>query len=167
MTRSNPPAQAPTAERQRDPVVASQRDADQLVDGIVGVMGQLDEVVGRETDLLRSYKLRDAAAMAAAKTEAAKNYVHALERLKANAIALARWSPAAVQRLKTAQGRLAETLNINMAVLATARSVSEGIIRNLATEVAAPRTLTTYGSAGRATTSGRPSATPLMVSRNL
>ena len=36
-----------------------------------------------------------------------------------------------------------------MAVLATARSVSEGIVRSLATEVAAPRTLTTYGAGGR------------------
>lgn len=156
------------AERVLQPVVASQRDADQLVDGIIAVMSQLDEIVGRETDLLRAYKLRDAAALGAAKTDASKSYVHALDRLKSNAIALARWSPASVARLKTAQARLGETLNLNMAVLATARSVSEGIIRNLATEVAAPHTLSTYGAGGRTSAPTRnPSTAPLMVSRNL
>jgi hypothetical protein len=156
------------AERVPQPVVASQRDADHLVDGIITVMSQLDEIVGHETDLLRAYKLRDAAELGAAKTDAAKNYVHALDRLKANAIALARWAPASVTRLKTAQARLGETLNLNMAVLATARSVSEGIIRNLATEVAAPHALSTYGAGGRAAPQTRSSSTaPLMVSRNL
>ena len=52
-----------------------------------------------------------------------------------------------------------------MTVLATARSVSEGIVRSLATEIAAPRTLTTYG-AGR-TPAQRPAATSLMISRSL
>lgn len=157
----------PAAERMSQPVVANQRDADQLVDGIIAVMSQLDEVVSRETDLLRAYKLREAAALGAAKTDASKNYVHALDRLKSNAIALARWAPASVARLKTAQARLGETLNLNMAVLATARSVSEGIIRNLATEVAAPHTLSTYGAGGRAAAPPRPGATPLMVSKSL
>lgn len=156
------------AERSPPPVVTNQREADHLVDGIISVMSQLDEVVAQETDLLRAYRLRDAAGLGTAKTEASKNYVHALDRLKSNAIALARFAPASVTRLKTAQARLGETLNLNMAVLATARSVSEGIIRNLATEVAAPHTLSTYGAGGRTSVQGRaPSAAPLMVSRSL
>jgi hypothetical protein len=156
------------ADRPHQPVVASQREADQFVDGIIAVMQRLDGIVSQETDLLKAYRLRDAAGLGDAKTDAAKHYVQALDRLKANAIALARWAPASVQRLKGAQRRLAETLDVNMAVLATARSVSEGIIRNLATEVAAPRTLTTYGAGGRAAAPARTgAATPLMVSKTL
>ena len=101
------------------------------------------------------------------KSEAGKGYVQALDMLKANAVALGRWAPAMVQDLKRAQARLTDVLNVNMAVLATARSVSEGIVRSLATEVAAPRTLTTYGAGGRAMTPPRSSATPLTISRSL
>jgi hypothetical protein len=155
-------------ERPHHPVIASQREADQFVDAIIGVMERLDRVVSQESELLKAYRLRDAASHGDSKSEAARHYVQALDRLKANAIALARWAPAAVQRLKAAQRRLAGTLDVNMAVLATARSVSEGIIRNLATEVAAPRTLTTYGAGGRAAAPARTgAATPLMVSKTL
>lgn len=150
------------------PSVSNQREAEHLVDGIIDVMGKLHEVVTRETDLLKAYRLRDAAALGEAKTVASHHYVQALGLLKANAIALARWAPKAVARLKVAQGRLGDSLNVNMAVLATTRSVSEGIIRTLATEVAAPTTLSTYGAGGRATPPSRSSsATPLMVSRTM
>src|SRR3954454_4582268 len=118
------------ADRPQQPVIANARDAEHLVSGILDVMTRLSEVVGKETDLLKTYRLRDAAALADAKAEAGRHYVHALEQLKGNAIALARWAPAAVARLKAAQGVLADLLEVNMAVLATARSVSEGIIRN-------------------------------------
>ena len=150
------------------PAVGNQREAEYLADGIIEVMGKLNEVVTRETDLLKAYRLHDAAALAEAKTAAAHHYVQALGLLKSNAIALARWAPRAVARLKVAQGRLGDTLNVNMAVLATTRSVSEGIIRTLATEVAAPLTLSTYGAGGRAAPPSRSAAaTPLMVSRSL
>jgi hypothetical protein len=149
------------------PSIAGEQDAQLLVARIIAVMEALQGVVSRETDLLKSYKLREAASLGEAKTEAARQYVHALDLLKSNAIALARWAPSAVARLKKTQAALADALSINMAVLATARSVSEGIIRNLAADVAAPRMLNTYGAGGRAAAPSRPAATPLMVSKSL
>ena len=155
------------AERHLPPVIGNARDAEHLVDGIIAVMVSLTAIVSRETELLKTYRLRDAANLSDAKADAGRNYVHALEQLKGNAIALARWAPAAVARLKTSQTVLSDALTVNMAVLATARSVSEGIVRTLATDVAAPRTLSTYGAGGRTATPARPTATPLIVSKSL
>lgn len=155
------------AERHMQPVIGNARDAEHLVGGIIEVMVRLTEIVSRETDLLKTYRLRDAATLSDAKADAGRNYVQALEQLKGNAIALARWAPAAVARLKASQTVLADALSVNMAVLATARSVSEGIVRNLATDVAAPRTLNTYGAGGRAASPSRAAATPLIISKSL
>jgi len=145
--------------------VTSPQDAEQLAERLIALMAALEDIVGRETDLLRAARLREATDLAQRKSEAARDYVHGLEALKTNAIALARWAPGSVDRLRKAQARLSDALAVNMTVLATARSVSEGIVRSLATEIAAPRTLTTYG-AGRAPAQ-RPAATSLMISRSL
>lgn len=145
--------------------VGSPADAERLAERLIGLMAALEDIVGRETDLLRAARLKDATDLAQKKSDAARDYVHGLEALKTNAIAMARWAPGAVDRLRKAQARLSDALAINMTVLATARSVSEGIVRTLATEIAAPRTLTTY-SAGRGP-AGKPATTSLMISRSL
>ncbi|WP_293863750.1 hypothetical protein [uncultured Alsobacter sp.] len=146
--------------------VTSPRDAEAMVEALIGLMGSLNRVVLDETELLRASRLREAATLADAKSDAAKAYVQGLDALKSNAIALARWAPASVARLKQAQASLAEALSVNMAVLATARSVSEGIVRSLAAEVDAPRTLNTYGQ-GRQRPASRQSPGPLMISKSL
>ena len=155
------------AERLLPPNVVSRDDAEQLALLVGEAMARLEAVVAEETRLLKDYNLVDALELMSPKSEAGRGYVQALDMLKANAVALGRWAPAMVQDLKRAQARLTDVLNVNMAVLATARSVSEGIVRSLATEVAAPRTLTTYGAGGRAMTPPRSSATPLTISRSL
>ncbi|MHB2168822.1 hypothetical protein [Alsobacter sp. R-9] len=148
------------------PAVGTPREAEALAERLIVLMAALEDVVGRETALLRQSRLKEATDLAQAKSEAARDYVHGLEALKINAIAMARWAPAAVERLRKAQARLSDALTVNMTVLATARSVSEGIVRSLASELAAPRTLTTYG-AGRPASSTKPAATSLLISRSL
>ncbi len=147
------------------PPIASPQDAERLAERLIRLMTVLEDVVGRETELLRAARLKDATDLAQSKTDAARDYVHGLEALKTNAIALARWAPGSVDRLRKAQSRLSDALAVNMTVLATARSVSEGIVRSLASEIAAPRTLTTYG-AGRVGPT-KPAATSLLISRSL
>ncbi len=142
-------------------------DAEDFARQVIERIETLERVIREETELLKGSRLREASALEPAKSDAARSYVHMLEALKANAIALARWSPPAVARIKAAQARLSDVLSVNMAVLATARSVSETIVRSLASEVAAPRTLTTYGARGGTAQAGTAGATPLMVSRSL
>ena len=67
---------------------------------------------------------------------------------------------------ETAQVRVGRTVEENRIVLATARAVSEGLIKSLSEEITRASRPMTYGPA---TGSGRsePSAAPLVVSRSL
>jgi hypothetical protein len=145
--------------------IGSAAEAQAFATDFIETMGRLERVIQEETALLKESRLNEAAALAPAKTDASRNYVRGLEALRSNAVALARWNPDGVARLKKAQASLSDALSVNMAVLATARTVSETIVRSLAQEVAAPRTLNTYGAAGRATS--RAATTPLVIARNL
>ncbi len=147
--------------------MVSRDDAEQLALLVGQAMARLEAVVAEETRLLKDYNLVDALELMSPRALGRQGLRPGSRHAKANAVALGRWAPAMVQDLKRAQARLTDVLNVNMAVLATARSVSEGIVRSLATEVAAPRTLTTYGAGGRAMTPPRSSATPLTISRSL
>ena len=154
------------AERPAHRRIAGQADAEAFAGSVIATVALLERVLGEETALLKASRIRDASGLAQAKTDAARNYVHALEAVKDNGVALARWAPAAVARLKQAQAKLTAAVELNLTVLATARSVSEGIMRTLAREVEAPRTLTTYGAGGRGSTPARASTPPLVVSRS-
>jgi hypothetical protein len=154
-------------ERPATPAITGPAQADAFADAFVATMALLERVIEDETTLLKQSRLREAGGLAQAKTDASRNYVLGLEALRNNAVALARWTPAGVARLKAGQASLSDALAVNMAVLATARSVSESIVRSLAHEVAAPHTLTTYGAGGRASGAGRQTAMPLVLSKSL
>lgn len=134
---------------------------------VVAVMARLEAVLTQETALLKENRLQEALACGPEKTEASRAYVDALGLIRSNAVALRRWAGEELGPLKAAQERLSDAMTLNMTVLATTRSVAEGILRSLARQVAAPRTLTTYGAGGRATGTARPPPTPLAVSRSL
>jgi tRNA U55 pseudouridine synthase TruB len=124
------------AERPAVRRVSGPADAEALAGSVITTVAVLERVLGEETALLKASRIGDASVLAQAKTDAARNYVHALEAVKANGVALARWAPAAVAKLKLAQARLTAAVELNLMVLATARSVSEGIIRSLARDIA-------------------------------
>jgi hypothetical protein len=148
--------------------VQSAEEARMLAGELALAMSGLEAVLGEETDLLKASDLKRAAALMERKSEAGRRYVAALEAVKLNAIALARWVPAEVAALKRAQESLSTAIALNMTVLATAKAVSESIVRSLAREIAAPRQLTTYGMAGTMASAGRdPRGTPLVLSRRL
>jgi len=146
----------------------SAEDARTLAGELALAMSGLEAVLSEETDLLKASDLKRAAALMERKSEAGRRYVAALEAVKLNAIALARWVPAEVAALKRAQHDLSAAIDLNMTVLATAKAVSENIVRSLAREIAAPKRLSTYGMAGTmASQAIDPRGTPLVVSRRL
>ena len=126
----------------------------------------MEDVVARETALLKAARLAEAGSLAPVKGEAARRLVAGFEALRMNAVGLARHAPDAVAALKAAQGRLDVALAHNIAVIATLRAVAEGIVRSLADEVAAPGRLAGYGPPGASPRAAR-AATPLLVARSL
>lgn len=158
------PGQAPP-ERPR---VTSPSDATALVDSVLESLLALSHVIGEETQLVRDGRLNDALSREPRKTELAGHYMRGLEMVKINAVALARFSAEGVQRLKTSHAAFLELVETNQAVLATARAISESIIRELAQEAGRSTQSAGYGADRQAlaafTKSG---AGPLVVSRNL
>ena len=149
--------------------VADRAGADALVGAVMDTMQALERVLAEESGHVRAGRLREGLAGSERKGELAGAYLRGLETAKANAVALARFAPVGVEALKAAHRRFAAAVETNQMVLATARTVSEGLIKSLADEIGKARTPTTYGTPslspspyGRGVRSG-----PLVFSRSL
>lgn len=160
------PADAPKLLR-----VLGRPEAERLVAELLAVMGELELVLEAETAQLRIGRVRDGLAQEARKSELAGAYLRGLEGVKANAIALARFAPDALDRLRGAHARFGRALEANQVVLATARAVSEGLIKELAGEMNRARRPAGYAPAGYAAQGAAQAraagAEPLVLSRRL
>ncbi|HEX8417967.1 MAG TPA: hypothetical protein VF641_10230 [Methylobacterium sp.] len=141
------------------------------VAALMGTMQALEAVLVEESGHVRVGRLREGLAQAERKNALSAAYLQGLEASKANAIALARFVPEAIETLKSAHRRFAGIVEANQIVLATARTVSEGLVKTLADEISRARTPSLYGMPSNAPSPyGRPGAAgsqPLVLSRSL
>lgn len=151
------------------PRVATPAEASALIAAVLETLGALSHLVGEETELLRAGRLPAALEREPRKTELAGLYMRGVEQIKLNAVALARFVPRDLQKLKSAHGAFQELIQINQIVLATARAVSEAIVRELASDAHRPARAAGYGPAAHPVNNAyaRPTAGPIAVSRNL
>ncbi len=149
--------------------ILDKASADAFVTALMATMRDLDAVLASESDTVRAGRIREAMVDAPRKAELASAYLNGLEAAKANAIALARFAPNGIETLKAAHRRFAAVVETNQAVLATARTVSEGLIRTLADELGKASASSVYGRATAAPSPyGRNAArAPLVLSRSL
>jgi hypothetical protein len=127
-------------------------------------MGELETVLEHETAHLRAGRLRDGLAGERRKAELAGAYLRGLEACKSNAVALARFAPDQVESLKDAHAGFRKAVERNQTVIATARAVSEGLVRGLGEEMARVARPQTYG-AGRRMVPPPKSAPPIICSK--
>lgn len=151
------------------PRVSTSLEADALVEAVLEALAALSHVVGEETGLIKAGKLDEAMQREARKSELAGVYMKGVEQIKLNAVALARFAPEKVKRLKAAHLAFQDLIELNQTVLATARAVSESIVRDLAAENNRPMRAGGYGPAATvgAGVFARPNSGPLVISRNL
>ncbi|MGO4674190.1 hypothetical protein AB4Z40_14970 [Bosea sp. 2YAB26] len=151
------------------PRIASALEAQALIEAVLETLGALSHVVGEETELVRAGKLSDAMEREPRKTELAGIYMRGVEQVKLNAVALARFVPDQVKRLKAAHVAFQDLIEINQIVLATARAVSESIVRDLAFEANRPMRAAGYGPTATVGAGAfvRPNSGPLVISRSL
>lgn len=151
--------------------IVDRAGATALVAHVMATMEALEAVLDEESGHVRAGRLREGLAQADRKSALAAAYMQGLEVAKANAIALARFVPESIEALKTAHRRFAGAVETNQIVLATARSVSEGLVKTLCEEMSRTRTTTVYGLAAHSPSPyGRSGATPgqaLVLSRTL
>jgi hypothetical protein len=150
------------------PQVNSEQDAVALTNAVLDALEDLEPVIEQETALLQNGDTSAALALAPEKTEKAGAYVLAIETLKANIIAVQRFRPDAVSLIRERHDMFGVVLAQNMQVLTTARAVSEGIIREVSSEVAKAANPAGYGPDRRpsAKNAGRTRGAPLAVSKD-
>lgn len=151
------------------PRIADALSARALVEAVLEALGALSHLVGEETELVRAGRLPEAMTREPRKTELAGIYMRGVEQVKLNAVALARFVPDQVKRLKDAHLAFQSLIETNQIVLATARAVSELIVRDLAADANKPMRANGYGPAATvgAGVFARPNSGPLVVSRRL
>jgi hypothetical protein len=149
-------------------IAARGSDAHQMVGDLLTIMDALVATVEQETELVRSGQLRQAVELEKTKSELTSRYLADNARLKANAsTTIAQGLPKAMEMLRQRHESFRALLQINLAVLATAHAVSEGIIRGAAGELARRSAPQTYGASGREIGGSPRSAPPVAVSRTL
>lgn len=152
------------------PRVTGPAEARDLARAVLETLSSLSQIIGEETHLMKDGRIGEALEREIRKTELAGAYMRGLETVKANAVALARFAPDEVQLLKEAHLAFGDLLQTNQAVLATARAVSETIVRDLAKDAGRTSQPQGYGSTGYGAVAPapQPRATgPIMVSKKL
>jgi hypothetical protein len=147
--------------------IDTEADARTAIVHLNEVMDGLKSVLEQETAWVRAGELRKASGLEPRKGDLAGRYFKAVTLLKANAKFLARAVPADVGALGRRHGELQAALKTNLIVLATAHSVSEGIVRRLSGELSRKAAPQVYGASGRASAPNPSLARPLAVSRTL
>lgn len=147
--------------------IETRRDAETLCADIGGILDRLVALVGEETRLVRAADIVAATRLQETKADLARHYVIALEALRGNAATIGRLTPVMVDQLRRRHESFQSDLQVNMAVLATARTVSETLVRGVAEEVCAQNAPKTYGAGGVITGLARDASSPIAVSRSL
>jgi hypothetical protein len=152
---------APSASR-----ILGREDAERLITGVLATMGDLEKVLANETAHIRVGRIRDGLAEEAKKSELASAYMRGLETVKANAIAIARFAPEALDKLKAAHAGFGRAVETNQTVLATARAVSESLMKGVSEEMNRAARPQGYAPAGSQPARPRTSE-PLVLSKSL
>lgn len=126
-------------------LVMTAAGAEAILNELSIVMEGLIATIEEETRLVRAGALVRASEVGPEKTRLAAAYVRIRGRVKANAVALSRHAPEAVDAARRRHAEFSELLRINLSVLATAREVAEDIVRNVSEAVGRQTGPRTYG----------------------
>ena len=138
----------PATKQHNKPLIGSRDAAEALCTRLNQTMDQLIDSIDEETQLVRSGKLLAASEVQPNKSELAKSYISDIAQVKENALALSRLAPTSIDALRTRHEEFRAMLKINLAVLATAREVSQDIIHTVKMKTSSGPGTTTYGRSG-------------------
>lgn len=148
------------------PRINSLADAEAFCAMVEQRLDAVEAVIREETDRLAEARLRDAFALRTRKMEATESYHRDLLTFKRNAVALKRFHPPTLDRLKARQGQFETVVDANLKVLQLLSRASEDLIRSLADDVEAPRRLDVYNQSGtRYADRGRAKPGPIAISK--
>jgi hypothetical protein len=126
-------------EKTAQPPVFDSESARQFCGDLAQTVDSLIEVLNEEARLIRAARLTAAAEISGLKATVSERYTRAHGVLKSAAAELKRLAPDEVDHLRERHSALESAISLNLAVLATARTVSETLIRDIADTVTAQR----------------------------
>ena len=132
-----------------------------------GTLRALVDVMNQETTLLRAGHLRQAGQLTPDKTRLAQDYVTFARAIQRQSARLTAEAPAAMERLRAGHESLATQMAENLRVLATAKTVTEDVLSDVARMVGQQNRARTYGTAGTIATSTDSSAKGIAINRAL
>lgn len=121
-------------------------------------------VLNQETTLLRAGRAKDAGELTAEKTRLAQDYMGFARSVQREAPRLRAEAPELVEALLGGHDKLATQMAENLRVIATARSVTEDLLTDVARAMSAKARPKTYGASGEM--SGQPPQVASGVSIN-
>lgn len=130
-------------------------------------LAALVDVMNQETVLLRAGHLRQAGTLTADKTRLAQDYVGFARSVQRQNDRLRAQSPQALERLRLGHESLATQMAENLRVLATARTVTEDLLSDVAKVVGQQNRAKTYGNSGSIASDPASSARGIAVNRSL
>ena len=130
-------------------------------------LSALVDVMNQETVLLRAGHLRQAGQLTPDKTRLAQDYVTFARSIQRQADRLSAEAPEALAGLRQGHEKLATQMAENLRVLATAKTVTEDVLTDVARMVGQQNRTKTYGAAGIVATDPAASARGIAVNRAL
>jgi hypothetical protein len=147
--------------------VTTQAEAEKMLADLTALIEKLSGIIEQETALVRAGKLRGAQELTQVKAELAGQVYVAGERVRTNGAFLRKAAPARCAALAKAQDSFSVLLKKNMIILATAHTVSEGIMRRLSSDLTRKASPQVYGASGRTAAPSPRQGRPLAISRSL
>jgi hypothetical protein len=141
--------------------------ANELCQQAETTLSALVDVMNQETTLLRAGRMRDASALTPEKTRLAQDYVGFARSVQRQGSRLQEQAPDAMVRLRRGHEQLATQMAENLRVLATARTVTEDLLTDVAKIVGQQDRARAYGRAGVVTADPASSARGIAINRAL
>lgn len=125
--------------------IRTEAEARAFLDEFAGAMAALVATIEAETALVRAGKLFDATDVATRKSAELGRYLQIRTRLKREFQTISRLVPDLLAEMRETHLHAIDKIRTNLGVLAIAREVAEGIVRNVSASVGRASAPSTYG----------------------
>ncbi|WP_119308099.1 hypothetical protein [Cohaesibacter haloalkalitolerans] len=130
--------------------IGGAEDVQRLLGAIEQIMDALDSILIEETELLRKGELKQALDLVEAKNQLSIQYMLLQKAIAANASIVKQLAPQDAEQLARRHQMFQNTLQANLAVIATAREVSSELVSDINEQIQKGAKAKTYGRAGQA-----------------
>lgn len=142
-------------------------DATMLCQTTKSALQDLANIMNQETTLLRSGHYQEASELCAHKAHIAQEYVGLARVVQHQSERLHTQAPIELRALQAEHEKLATQMADNLRVLATAKTVSQNVLNDVAKSVAQSERPNTYGASGQINGKTAPQANGLSINRSL